>query len=279
MRTAISVLYNYKFEKQISGDAVVRSIVHSQAIQELPIRKPLRLKWEIPQLLRFIQQMGNNENLTHTQLTGKCIVLTIATTAARYTEIQQFALNDSDPQDMDSTWAFLVRIKNRECRQPVILHRTIHKQIDPVLAMIELRRRIRTNIKTKHWKENTFLYNENWTVMAIAEIRDAAKHLLQTSGIDEDRPYHIKHAAITWLKKQRTAPDDIIRFTRHSPASTTYMDYYLAEDFGAACSEIIERTAMGDDATSNIASDHQEEQEAQERMRLPNKPKSRRRSI
>jgi hypothetical protein len=100
--------------------------------------------------------------------------------------------------------------------------------------------------------------------MRDCEIREAAKQLMQQAGIDDNRPYHIKHAAITWLKKQRTAPDTIVRFSRHAPASSTYMDYYLSEDFGATCSQIIERTAIRDDATSNSASETAEGEEEQE---------------
>jgi integrase len=103
--------------------------------------------------------------------------------------------------------------------------------------------------------------------MKRSDLGETAKKLLQQAGIDETRPYHIKHAAVTWLSKQKTPPDWIVRFLRHKQSSTVYVDYYLSEDMGATCNATIERTALMDDAASDSAS--AEEEEPRRRMRQP----------
>jgi hypothetical protein len=153
-------MYDYKFNQQIAKTAVVKSLMHALVVKHLPIRTPLRLRWEIPQILRFIHQMGDNEILSDIQLTRKCIVLVIATTAARFSEIAQFSPNESDPRELDSEWSFTVRVKNKEFKQPITIHQRQHSEIDPVPAMKELRTRIRKRKRKGMKKDNTFWYTE-----------------------------------------------------------------------------------------------------------------------
>jgi site-specific recombinase XerD len=248
MRTAVSVLYEYKFGKQTSDDAVVKAVVHAHTVQQLPIKEPLRLNWELPEMFKHIMQAGSNQDLTQAQTTCKCVALVMATTGARFTEIAQFSLNDTNPKESDGTWSFFVRVKNRDFKQPIVLHPMDHTEIDPVKAMTELRCRIRKKKRTKHRSDDTFWYNADWEVMKIDEIRQAAKHLLIDAGIDEHRPYHIKHAMVTWLSKQGIEADRIVRFIRHALGSTVYVQHYLAEDLGSTCSKVIEATVLPSNA-------------------------------
>jgi site-specific recombinase XerD len=280
IRSAISVLYAYKFGKAGCENAIVDSVVHVYTLQQLPVRIPLRLKWDLSQLLTYIEQMGDNQDLTHVQLTRKCVALVMATTGARFSEVAQFSLNATDPQEEDTRWDFMVKIKNREYLQPVELHAMKHIGINTIAAMKDLRERIRTKRKEKHKEEDTFWYDEHWNVMNRKEISIAAKQLLHQAGIDETRPYHIKHAAVTWLSQHGVAPDWIVRFLRHKQSSTVYVDYYLSEDMGAMCNRTIERTALRDDATSNSAlHQHVTEREPRGRRRQPMTRRVRRKSV
>jgi site-specific recombinase XerD len=203
----------------------------------------------------------------------------MATTGARFSEIVQFSLNATDPSKDESTWEFLVKIKNREYLQPVEIHRMENIKVNTIAALKELRNRIRKKRKKEHKVEDTFWYDKNWNVMTRTGISEAAKQLLQDAGIDDDRPYHIKHAAVTWLSKQKTPPDWIVRFLRHKQSSTVYVDYYLSNDMGATCTKTIEQTVLGDDATSNSASVLQDEEEETMQKESLKKRKIRRRSI
>jgi hypothetical protein len=248
MRRAVSILYSYKFDREASNDALVKAVMRAHTLRQLPVKEPLKLTWELPEMFRYIVQMGDNQQLTDQQLTRKCICLVMATTAARFTEIEQFSLNDTDPTEADSTWSFVVRVKNREYRQPIVLHPMQHTEIDPVAAMQELRQRVRKKKRTRHLVEDTFWYNERWSVMRMSEIRQAAKQLLLDAGIDETRPYHIKHATVTWLSKQGISADRIVRFIRHALGSTVYVQHYLAEDLGATCTRVIENSVWSSNA-------------------------------
>jgi site-specific recombinase XerD len=248
MRTAISVLYDYKFRLKMSDNPLVKTVIHAHALKQLPVKSPLRLKWELPQLIQHINKIGKNQNLTHAKLTQKCIALLMATTCARFTEIEQFSLNSTDPEENDSRWDFIVKIKNREYKQPIELHAMTHIDVNPIEAMKELRNRIRKRIRDKGRTDDTFWYTDDWSVMITPQIRQAALQMMQEAGIADIRPYHIKHASITWLKKNGASADEIRRIARHAPGSTIYIDNYLSEDLGTACNKLIERTTMEDES-------------------------------
>jgi hypothetical protein len=244
MKSAISVLFNYKFHQEMSDNPMVQTIVRAHTMHDLPVRSPLRLDWELPQLLQYIAGMGSNRDLTHTLLVQKCVVLVMATTCARFTEMEQFGLEDSDPAADGSHWTFIVRVKNRDYRQPIILHATQNDNINPIKAMSELRERVRKKREMCEMKSNTFWYTPTATVMSYNEIRHAAQLLLLAAGIRDRRPYHIKHATISWLYKQHVPSEQIIRFIRHALSSTTFLEYYLSDDLGERCTGVIERTTM-----------------------------------
>jgi hypothetical protein len=169
----------------------------------------------------------------------------MATTCARFTEIEQFNLEQTDPEGVDQDrWAFIERVKNREYLQPIILHGMQTVGIDPVKAMLELRKRVRAHRAMYEMHKDTFWYTETGNLMRYEDIRRAAQQLMSDAGISDRRAYHIKHATISWLHHQNVPTDQIIRFIRHALGSTTYMEYYLSEDLGKKCTSVIENTAF-----------------------------------
>jgi integrase len=146
-----------------------------------------------------------------------------------------------------------------------------HVEIDAIASMKELRRRIRQKRKNQCVEEDSFWYNESWTVMSVVEMRDAAKRLLQEAGIDDPKPYHIKHAAVTWLSSQKIPPAWIVRFLRHKQSSTVYFDHYLSEDMRASCNRAIDETGLCDDAASNSASECQQHLRQKEKKHVRRK--------
>jgi site-specific recombinase XerD len=202
--------------------------------------------------------MGESRQLTDEALTRKCVVLLMATTAARFTEMEQFKPNDSEPQEQNRTWTFFVRVKNREYKEPIVLHRTQTAEIDPIIAMLELRERIRRKRQSKCYEENTFWYTTQWTVMSTEQIRQAAKDLLQEAQIQDHRPYHIKHATVTCLKKRGVSADQLTKLCRHKMSSSVTMEYYMSDDMGAACSKRLEAAMLENEKDQNL--DDQDEE-------------------
>jgi hypothetical protein len=258
MKTAISVLYNYRFKTEMSDNPIMQSVVRKHVRDDPPVRAPLRLNWELPQLLMYIEQMGENRELTQTVLIRKCVALVMATTCARFTEMEQFSLSGSDPTEDNSRWSFNVRVKNREYLQPIVLHSMHHQAIDPIRAMSELRERVSKVKEELGMQSDTFWCDVRGNVLSIEQIRHAAQHLLLDAGIRDTRAYHIKHATISWLHKQGVPAAQIIRFIRHALGSTTYMEYYLSDDLGEKCTSIIEDTTMLEDTRSTIRASDKE---------------------
>jgi hypothetical protein len=130
-------------------------------------------------------------------------------------------------------------------------------EVNPIEAMKELRRRILQERREEHRSEDTFWYTNDWKVMTTEQLREGALHLMQDAGIRDDRPYHMKHASVTWLKKQGASAGEIRRLCRHEPGSTVWMENYLSEDMGVQCNKLIEQALEDDDSESN--SDNPEE--------------------
>jgi integrase len=130
-------------------------------------------------------------------------------------------------------------VKGKPFKQPIAVHKMKDKKLDQIQAMKELRKRI----TRKRWKNRsvsgTFWRNDDGSTMTTEFLRKKAQNLLSAAGI-RDTPYHIKHATIRWLYKKGVPADRIVRFMRHAQASTTFVDYYLNEELGAACSAVLE---------------------------------------
>jgi hypothetical protein len=228
----------------MSNNPLVKSVIRAFAKNRPPLKTPLHLNWELPQLLRHIAGMGDNQQLSHSELVNKCIALVMATTCARFTEIAQFSMERTEPVEDGRQWTFIVTIKNRQYTQPIVLHQMRNEAIDPIKAMCELRRRVRKATEKLERQTDTFWCDVKGNVMSMCEIRQSVRHLMRDAGIIDNRPYHIKHATISWLHKQNVPTDQIFRFIRHAMGSTTYLEYYLSEDLGAACTQVIEKTAL-----------------------------------
>jgi hypothetical protein len=159
--------------------------------------------------------------------------------AARFSEIVQFRRDESDPEKAGKRWKFIAKVKGKLFQQPIAIHATTNPKLDPVKRMIELKKKM----KRKRWRVRTtsgsFWGKEDGTEMKAEHLRQRVQSLLTAANI-RDTPYHVKHATITWLHRQGVPADRIVQYIRHAQASTTFVDYYLHEDLGKACSETIE---------------------------------------
>jgi hypothetical protein len=83
------------------------------------------------------------------------------------------------------------------------------------------------------------LLDENGTHYKNEQIRALAKRTLKRAGIDEKRPYHIKHAMVSLLYKKRLPPEQIALFLRQKVDSFTFFNSYVSNDMGRQCSDAI----------------------------------------
>jgi hypothetical protein len=83
------------------------------------------------------------------------------------------------------------------------------------------------------------LLDENGNHYKNEQVRATAKRTLRRAGIDEKRPYHIKHAMVSMLYKKRLPPEQIALFLRQKVDSFTFFNNYVSNDLGRQCSDAI----------------------------------------
>jgi hypothetical protein len=142
MRTALSVLFNYRFNRELSDNPLVKSIVRACELTQLIVKEPLQLKWKLPDLLTYIRDMPPNATLSYGKLQRKCSALVMTNTTARYAEIAQFMVTAKEPKGKEKEWKFYIQIKGKECLQPVALHQTVDSRLNPIIAMKVLKQRM-----------------------------------------------------------------------------------------------------------------------------------------
>jgi hypothetical protein len=83
------------------------------------------------------------------------------------------------------------------------------------------------------------LCDEHGTPYTDPHIRALAKKTLSDAGIDETRPYHIKHATVSFLYGLRMPPEKIAMFLRQKVDSFTFFKHYVSNDLGRQCAASI----------------------------------------
>jgi site-specific recombinase XerD len=263
IRTALSVLFNYRLDKELTDSAQVKSLMRACELEQPKIKKPLQLNWKLSDLLNHIRLMPPNARLTYGKLQRKCIGLVMIFTTARFSEMEQFKVNAQEPKGKEKSWRFIVRIKGKNFLQPIEVHATEDKQLDPIIALKALKQRMRTRKLIKRNRPmGSFWRTERGKTMTAAHLRAQVKSLLSDAGIQERSPYHIKHATLTCLHQKGASADDLRRMARHDSSSTAYTDFYLEDDLGASCSRMIESAMKTDDHHTSVAKKAKKEREA-----------------
>jgi integrase len=76
------------------------------------------------------------------------------------------------------------------------------------------------------------LVKEEYIPLSYDGLRLAAVQVLQEAGINESRPYHIKHAVLTCLHESGASAKDIAAFARHRFESMAAYHHYISYDAG-----------------------------------------------
>jgi site-specific recombinase XerD len=231
MRTAMIRLFSFVFDEDFSKMKVFQVALKYYKRDKLPKKDVLHLKWSIEDLFRYLMTLAPFEDLPFEKLVGVTLVLCIVFTALRYTEIQRLSMETDEPDLKEGYLKLWTQVKGHEYLEPVFLHVMNEPRLDPVAALMELKRRIKEyDQKEKHFwckvvdgKLETLSYNE---------IRKVVIEVLAEAGIDEKHPYHIKHAVLTCLDKNGASAREIATFARHRFESMTAYKHYLSSDRG-----------------------------------------------
>jgi integrase len=237
MKKAMVKLYAFIFNIDLSQAPILRMAMRTYTLQDLPKREMLRLKWSVEQLFDYLRKLLPFEKMQFDQLTGVCIVMCIAFSALRFTEMMTLDLLETDPEKDMSGWKLWAHVKGHDYREPVTVHAVEDKQLDTVCALYELKKRI-LEFSTK----NKVIYNSFWykyvsgklRLLTYDELRGEAKKILVAAGIKDNRPYHIKHAVLTCLHENGASAKDIAAFARHRFESMAAYQHYVSYDGGRA---------------------------------------------
>jgi hypothetical protein len=82
----------------LSQAPILRMAMRTYTLQDLPKKEMLRLKWSVEQLFDYLRKLLPFEKMHFDQLTGVCIVMCIAFSALRFTEMMTLNLLETDPE-------------------------------------------------------------------------------------------------------------------------------------------------------------------------------------
>jgi integrase len=235
MKTAVIRLFSFIFNVDLSHMPMVTMALRCFTLSEMPRREMLRLQWSVDQLLIYMMKLPSFEVMEFNQLTAVAIVLCMAFTALRFSEMYNLDVKETSPDIEKNEWKFWVHIKGHDFREPVVLHRVNDSHLDPLRALWTLRSRLHESLTIKGKEPVSFWYkfiNGNYVLLSYDGVRAAAVQVLQLAGINEKKPYHIKHAVLTCLHESGVSAKDIAAFARHRFESMAAYYHYISYDAG-----------------------------------------------
>jgi site-specific recombinase XerD len=231
MKTAMVRVFEFIFNVQFANLPIFRMAMKFYTSDNLPRKEFLRLQWSVDTLLKFIMKKSVFKDQGFNELVGVCSVLCMAFTALRFTEMYKLNMNATDPDHAHGFWKLWTQVKGHNYLEPVFLHVVEEPNLNPVAALLELRNRIRVI----DGKEDSFwhrLESNRLIPLTYDELRGVAAQVLKEAGIEENRPYHIKHAVMTCLDESGVSAKDIAAFARHRFESMAQYKHYVSYDGG-----------------------------------------------
>jgi site-specific recombinase XerD len=231
MRTAMVRLFSFIFDEDFSKMKVFEVALKYYKRDKLPKKDVLDLKWSVDDLFKYLLTLAPFEELPFEKLVGVTLVLCIIFTALRYTEIQRLSMETEEPDLSEGYWKLWTQVKGHEYLEPVFLHVINEPHLDPVAALMELKRRVKEydQGEKRFWCK---VVDGKLEALSYNEIRKVVIEILTEAGIDEKHPYHIKHAVLTRLDKKGASAKDIATFARHRFDSMTAYKHYISSDKG-----------------------------------------------
>jgi hypothetical protein len=233
MKTAVVRLFEFVFNVDLSQVAILKMAMKRYTLAFLPKKHDLKLQWSVDKLFDFLMSLDQWEKLDFDMLVQVSIVLCMVFSTLRFTEIYSLNMVQSDPDEKLGVWKFWTHVKGHDFEEPVYLHMVDEPHLSPVAALVELRKRIKAldASVTSFWVK---LLDGKVVLLKYDEVRKAAVNVLARAGINEHRPYHIKHAVLTCLDQRGMSAKDIAAFARHNFGSMSAYKHYISYDGGRA---------------------------------------------
>jgi hypothetical protein len=240
MKTAVSKLFSAVFGTDFTTNILIKDIIQSHVNNNPPKKERLSLNWKLEDLLIFLKSKPIPRSCSFKELTILTIVHLMVFKGLRFAEIHRLSPIETSPEP--EGWKFWLVIKNHRIKESISIFPSPDEHLDTLNMLLELKSRIQNKIGDDFEKHNTFWFKEigdNILPMAYDEVRQSAAEVLKLAGIDEPRPYHIKHAVLTFLSQRNVPPAEVTAFARHSYGSMAASAFYTSWDNGKALSNKI----------------------------------------
>jgi hypothetical protein len=238
MKTAVTRLFEFMFSEDLSNIAILKMAIKYYTSVCAPRKEDLKLDWSVEKLLQYFMTLPRWSEMEFNMLMRCALVLCMSFSAMRFTEILAMNMSDTDPDEKIGVWKFWSHTKGHVGLEPIYLQDADDPHLSPVAALIELRNRIRQLKKDA----NSFWYklvDSQLMLLSYNELRGAALEVLAAAGINDRRPYHIKHAVLTYLDKNGVSAQGIAAFARHKFGSMMAFKHYISYDGGKSSSKIL----------------------------------------
>jgi integrase len=238
MKTAVIRLFDFIFNSSLEEIPILKMALKSYSSSFPPKKEGVKLQWSVDQLFRYFLQLPQWCELDFNQLVHHALVLCMAFSTLRFSEILSLNMVDTDPDYQLGVWKFWTQIKGHGYVEPVYLQIVDDPHLNPVGALVEVRKRIlalKSDAKSFWFK----LSNKNLLPLSHNELRSAAVDVLKLAKISDTKPYHIKHAVLTYLDQNGVSAQGIAAFARHKFGSMMAYKHYISYDGGKASSDIL----------------------------------------
>jgi integrase len=238
MKTAVVRLFDFMFGADIGEVSILKMAMRYYTTKCVPKKEDLKLEWSVEKLFEYFMTLPSWVEMEFNCLMRCALVLCMVFSTLRFTEILSLNMVDTNPDEKSGVWKFWTRVKGHNCVEPVYLQSSEENHLNPVAALVELRKRIFGMDK----KAISFWYrvvDGKLVSLSYNELRKAAVELLFAAGIQEKKPYHIKHAVLTYLDRNGVSAQGIAAFARHKFGSMMQYKHYIAWDHGKSSADLL----------------------------------------
>jgi site-specific recombinase XerD len=223
-KSAVSTLLEDILGKSGLGKNKILSVLLIPEELHVPRKKKYSSIWDISLLFSYYRAEPVNSSLSNFDLMIKTVILILAFTACRPSEVVTIVPNRVQYFSESKSMLLPTIVKQHRNRITVLQIQQIQdEQICPVAATLEWLARL----KTLH--QSTFLLTKSGQPLTSAQLlSDPIRSVFDAASIPSFyRPYSIKHAVISALYHLGCTRTEVNIFTGHSELADTAPTFYL----------------------------------------------------
>jgi hypothetical protein len=232
---AVSMTVAYVWDKRLVESHAVKGVMRCIQMRCRAVEQPLVLSWDWSQVTEYWGGQKPPEELSWDELLQKTIGLLRGLTALRATEIDQMNRKATRPDADGSSWTFELLIKGHPKKTRVTVLGNTDVLMDPVRHLVELDRRIDASGS----EDTSFWIRQDGKRVSYAALGAMTATMMKAAGINDSRPYHMKHGAATAMVAAGKRPEEITEWMRHKHGSTVYLMHYADLNKGQTCAQAL----------------------------------------